>query len=225
MVLQINPIPWLRDVILGKPVHKCWSSGTGIGPFIEADRPLDRMIGEYIFKLPGLGYYGPTKEHGTHQDQIMCIKPDDAIELYKKYWKGRDGTACWQEVDIDLSFWKEGWGTLMLPKFSSSVYSSRTVVKRMVKAGMSFGSWTVPDYSSVTCGWTAVFRYGIYPPGPECLKVEAGNVWGHQDESEHVAICMAALKAYEGMNDNFRYETLQELAEELPEPYEDYPWE
>lgn len=223
----MNPSLWIRNKLLqlGYSIpsnlpHKCTFCDSGKGPYIEPDRPVDRSIGEHIFKLPGIGYYGPTKEHGSHLDQVLCKTPQEAIALYEKYWRGSNGTICWKEVSLDLAFWEEGWGTLSLPDFSSSVFSSRKVVERMVAAGLSFSIWTAPSVSSVSWGWTAAFKNSVYPPEYKDLLAPTPGVWAHRDESEDMAICVAALKACEGMDNNFK-QILELCSKNLPGPYEE----
>lgn len=63
----------------------------------------------------GLGYYGPTKSKGGHLDQERFNTQAEALENYKKYWKGEHGCVCgadMDEDDVDLCYWKDGWGTL-----------------------------------------------------------------------------------------------------------------
>lgn len=189
--------------------HECRPRCDDGGPSIEPENKLDREICEKIYKLPGIGYYGPTKSSGTHLDQQRCDTPEEAIDLYKKYWLGGHGMACWREVNMNLCYWKEGWGTLMLPEPSRSIYDSRTLVQRMKDAGMAYCLWTVPSVSSVSWGWVAMFKRSVYPPSFQDLQHSIPaegkeGVWVHRDEKQEVAIATAALMAYEGADQEFR---------------------
>lgn len=176
---------------LGKDerLHKC----EGRCPSVETDRPLDREIGEKIFRLKGIGYYGPTKESGDHTDYVLCKTGEEARDLYKKHWRGGIGFACWKEIDVKLDFWVEGWGPQFLPEFSTSLYDSEKVVERMLGASFSYSCYRVPSISSFAWGWTCSFRYGVQPPE----RMGAEDQWSSRSYKKPYAVCQAALLAYD----------------------------
>lgn len=161
----------------------------------KQDRSLDVWIGENIFMLPDIGYYGPTKKHGGHQDNVRCKSTEEALDLYKKYSsEAYDMAYC-------LCFWKAGWGPLVLPEFSSSIFDSEQIVRRMVQAGLSFDCWTVHDVSNRSWEWSVAFGKSIHTPQ---FYNTGEKQWTAKDKDKNKAICLAAKAACEGLGLEFR---------------------
>lgn len=87
-----------------------------------SDEELQRLAAELRRTFPGIGYYGPTKsgeDRATHLDNKLCSTKEEALELYRKYWfRKAPGFCCGEEMteeDVDLCYWKDGWGPLFVP--------------------------------------------------------------------------------------------------------------
>lgn len=81
------------------------------------DEALNRLAAE-LRRLPGIGYYGPTKPKGMHLDNQRCNTKEEALALYEKHWTDtRQGFVNGKnmiEDEIHLCYWKDDWGPLIV---------------------------------------------------------------------------------------------------------------
>lgn len=146
-------------------------------------RELDARIAKEVFKLPGVGHYGPTKRHNMHLDQKWCATHEEAMELYKEFWpdEGEQGRASWRDIDDTLAYWKEGWGTLCIPEYSTFIHDAWKVVEKLLDLDENqdihiehlYGKWSIST----------------------CREDDEWIEWKHSEMSLPHAICLAALKA------------------------------
>lgn len=100
-------------------------------------RELDAVIADRVFGYAGIGYYGPTKPHGCHQDYALMSK-EEAEAAYLEHWKGDcPGTHRWDpERDaVDILHWREGWGPLYIPDWSEDIDAAWELVERLREGG------------------------------------------------------------------------------------------
>lgn len=144
---------------------------------MEAGRVLDGIIGERIMDYQGVGYYGPTKSNGMHQDYVRVETWAEAKALYDRYWAADTVEA---HVHEDIYQWEDGWGPLMIPEFSGNMLDAWVLVEEMRSA--RFQRWLY--LSEHSDGWRAVFSSTI---GQAPLHA-VGSA-----PSPELAICRAAL--------------------------------
>ena len=98
---------------------------------LQAGPELDALVAEKVFQLPGIGHYGPTKRHGSHLDQKRCDTHEEAMALYREFWpEDREGVcATWKDINATLNYWKDGWGTLLIPDYSTDIDAAWDAIK------------------------------------------------------------------------------------------------
>lgn len=146
------------------------------------DDEITKLIAERLFDLEGVGYYGPTKAHGMHEDYVLCKTKDEANALFFEYWKGDPHGVKWDEdraTELKMSCWRKDWGTLGIPDPLEDDDDACKVWELIAQV--------IP---------VAIFSPAIGVDLPRWTVCVGSRSKGHEvhDESRRRAICLAALR-------------------------------
>jgi hypothetical protein len=133
---------------------------------MAAGREMDALVAEHVMGFRAVGYYGPTKPNGMHQDYERFETAAQAMERYVQHWPEYSRPA-----EVDLCHWKENWGPLFVGEYSTDIAAAWDVVDAL-QAGLCFELRRRPDG-------------GFWCWFGERMSAEA--------ESAPLAICRAAL--------------------------------
>lgn len=150
---------------------------------LEAGRELDALVAEKIFGFTRIGYYGPNKAHGMHQDYDFFGWDAAAAEAaYVKYW-GEDE----DRHPVSLCHWRDDWGPLVVGEYSTYIGEAWEVVEKMREYPVGVRTLTLRAYSYSR----------TYAAFCDVNLLEDDERWSEAN-GEHatpLAICRAALKA------------------------------
>ena len=141
-------------------------------------RDLDIRIAEELFGLKGVGYYGPTKAHGMHEDYKL-MSQEDAYKAFVELWPDESQP---NDVDgVELCSWQDGWGPIFVPEYSTWIADTWHVVTEVNKTAHGF------KLEQMTQDWKATWILRDSGFGAE------EGVVGFAGTPE-AAICTAALE-------------------------------
>lgn len=94
---------------------------------IPAGHEFDAEIARTLYHYEGIGYYGPPEDGSAwmHEKSVRHDTPEAADESYRRlYGETKDNLGFWS-----LCHWKEGWGPLSLPDWSTHTYDALKLLK------------------------------------------------------------------------------------------------
>ena len=101
------------------------------------ERSRDALVAERVFEQKGLGYYGPPDEGPfTHDRSTWHATKEEADASYAAHWDrthqadsfGFVGRDDW---DAELCWWKDGWGPIACPDYSTDAADDCAVLVRV----------------------------------------------------------------------------------------------
>jgi len=140
---------------------------------MDAGSDLDRLIAERLFGWTGLGYYGPPEDGSPwlHKQSVRYDTPEEAEASYLRlYGPTKDNLGLGQ-----LCHWKEDWGPLAVPDWSTDTYDALSLLD----------DWQVYEIHR----YDEMYAVVLYEPPDKDLAA------GAYAETLALAICRARLKA------------------------------
>lgn len=150
-----------------------------MGNNLPAGRETDKMIAIDVFGFTGLGYYGPPESGFWAHDKSVRFdtkaEAEAAFVAYQKTKTPAERLGCCTELHADLCHWKEGWGPLFVPEYSTNIAEAFLVVEELRTRMM----YLRLEHDGIA-SWIATFE-GVF------------GAKSKEADTPELAICRAAL--------------------------------
>ncbi len=149
-------------------------------PEVPAGPGFDAEIAHMLYGWSGIGHYGPPIDGSpwAHKASVRYDTEEEARASYERIYVAKTpeenrGKATPSEMGFGLCYWKDDWGPLAVPEWSTDQYDAMNLLEEW------HGDWKIRRHN------------GMYKVTMYALAAQ-GSAWA---ETLPLAICRIRLKA------------------------------